>query len=120
VTFVQLLEPRAEGRYFGQDVALYPDQLALLDRFYLEYNILPQWSDYPIVSFVGHLQRHSGCMGGGEQYMYINTDGHVQLCPFCKGEPVSALSLEVQDVMDLLSTQTCQPFRMHREMLVTT
>lgn len=115
VTFVQLLEPRAAGRYADKDVDLAPEQIDLLDRFYLDYNTLPRWADYPIVSFVGHLQRRSGCMGGGDQYLYINTDGEVQVCPFCKGSTASALEFPPQDILDLLAQQSCQPFEMRRQ-----
>lgn len=117
VTFVQLLEPRATGGYFGKDVALRPEQIELLEQFYINYNTLPEWSDYPIVSFVGYLQRRSGCLGGGDQYLYINTDGNVQVCPFCKGTAASALEFPPEDIMDLLANQSCQPFEMSRQVL---
>ncbi|MCB0633478.1 MAG: radical SAM protein [Saprospiraceae bacterium] len=115
VTFVQLLEPRAAGRYFGKDVDLHRDQIELLERFYLEYSTLPQWADYPIVSFVGYLQRRNGCMGGGDQYMYIDANGEIQVCPFCHGNSGQAVDLSVQEAMDMLSKRPCQPFEMSHE-----
>jgi MoaA/NifB/PqqE/SkfB family radical SAM enzyme len=82
--FVQILEPRAAGNYEFQDVYLSQDQLKILEVFFLEANSLPKFKQHPIVLYTGYHQRKKGCLGAGENYLYIDTDGYMSSCPFCR------------------------------------
>lgn len=110
VTFVQFLEPRAAGRYAGQDVELHPEQLQLLDEFYLRYNSDPAFADYPIINYLGYHQRRMGCFGAGNRFLYIDTDGDAQRCPFCQGKVASLLEFPMEDIVGLLQQRGRQAF----------
>jgi MoaA/NifB/PqqE/SkfB family radical SAM enzyme len=111
VAFVQILEPRAVGRYHGQDVALSPEQIQLLEQIYLEYNNSKVYADYPIIQFLGYHQRKSGCFGAGDRFFYINTEGEAQICPYCSGGVADARSIDPDKMIDLLSYKSCHQFR---------
>ena len=74
VSFVQLLEPRAVGRYKGLDVMLRKNEIDLLDAYYHEYNSSKKYKSYPIINSLGYHQRKVGCFGGGNRFFYIDTD----------------------------------------------
>ena len=82
--FIQLVEPKAVGHYAGQDVDLTPAQIGLLEKFHLDLSYSPAWRDYPSSAYQGYAQRREGCGGAARRYMYMDTDGQAQACPFCK------------------------------------
>ena len=110
VAFVQILEPRASGRYAGQQVALSEAQIDLLENLYTEYNNHPDYKDYPIVNYLGYHQRRMGCFGGGNRFFYIDTDGDAHACPFCTGKVCSALEFSAEDAVALLNQGQCHTF----------
>lgn len=83
-SFVQLLEPRAVGNYAGQDVYLQNEHMEIATEFFLESNENPALKEYPIVLYPGYHQRKTGCPGAGAKYLYIDTDGYMSSCPFCR------------------------------------
>lgn len=109
-TFIQIVEPRAAGRYKGQAVDLGPEHIAILEDFYLTYNADPAYRDYPIINYIGHLQRSEGCSGSGNRFVYIDTDGDAHICPFCGDKVASVLQFPVKDVVNLLKSQPCAAF----------
>lgn len=54
VAFVQILEPQAVGPYADQNVALRPDQLQLLEDFYVKLNFSSEYQDWPIIHYYGY------------------------------------------------------------------
>jgi MoaA/NifB/PqqE/SkfB family radical SAM enzyme len=111
VTFVQFFEPKPSGRYQGQDVLLSDAQLALLDRFYFQYNQDSRYRDYPIINYIGYHQRKLGCFGSGDYYLYVDTDGDVHNCPLCETKVCHALAFPVEDTVKLLQqTKGCHFF----------
>jgi len=84
VPFVQLMEPRATGNYEGKDVLLRPEDLKILEHFYVKRNTEKKYKHLPIVQYTGYQQRTKGCGGAGNRYIYIDTDGFVHSCPFCR------------------------------------
>lgn len=111
VTFVQIFEPKAVGRYKGQDVALSEKHFKLLEKFYLEYNSGKEYKDYPIINYTGYHQRRFGCFGSGDYYLYVDTDGDVHKCPLCAGKVCNALAFPVEDTVNLLKqTSGCSFF----------
>jgi MoaA/NifB/PqqE/SkfB family radical SAM enzyme len=107
VGFVQLLEPMPVGHFQGKDVLLGPEELQLLEDFYLSYNRDPRLCSYPIIEYQGYMQRRVGCFGAGNRYLYIDTDGDVHRCPFCQDKIARALEFPVGDVVGLLQGQGC-------------
>jgi MoaA/NifB/PqqE/SkfB family radical SAM enzyme len=84
VNYIQLFEPMPAGRYSGKEVALDPAQIKILEDFYIEMNTSPTYRDFPLVVYLGVYQRRIGCLGSGNRYVYVDTDGNIQSCPFCR------------------------------------
>lgn len=85
-SFVEFLEPRAVGNYEGQDVMLRPFELDILDAFFQEANTEKAFKHLPIIVYPGYQQRNIGCAGGGSKYLYIDTDGYMNACPYCRNK----------------------------------
>jgi MoaA/NifB/PqqE/SkfB family radical SAM enzyme len=105
--FIQILEPRPVGRYAGADVELNAVQLKTLERFQGRLNQGSDRREYPAVSYVAALQRATGCSGGGERYLYVDTDGEVHACPFCRSSAGSALAPDFDGVLARLRERGC-------------
>lgn len=114
VSFVQILEPRATGRYFGKDVMLGNEEIELLDKTYLKYNSSNACKEYPIINYLGYHQRIVGCFGGGNRFFYIDADGDAHLCPFCKNKIGNTLELSAKQMVNKLSNQTCHIFEISK------
>lgn len=110
VAFVQFVEPRAAGHFAGQEVELPPQQLQLLEAFYCRYNSDPAYADYPIINYQGYHQRRLGCFGAGNRFLYVDTDGDAQRCPFCRGKVASMLEFPMEDIVRLLQEEGCEAF----------
>ena len=110
VSFVQFLEPRATGRYAGKPVQLTPEQIELLEQFYLTYNSAPDYRSYPIINYLGYHQRRAGCFGAGDRFFYIDTDGDAHICPFCSAKIGSALDHTPREMIEQLRRQSCHAF----------
>jgi MoaA/NifB/PqqE/SkfB family radical SAM enzyme len=90
--FVQFMEPVAEGKYKEKDVALGEDQLLLLNNFYRNFNGAVENVNYPEIIYQGYHQRKIGCHGGGKRFLYVDSDGDIQACPFCPKKMGTALA----------------------------
>jgi MoaA/NifB/PqqE/SkfB family radical SAM enzyme len=91
VAFIQILEPKAVGRYAGHDVLLQPHHQHILEAFSETINYNPLYAAYPIVTYHGAYTRRIGCSGSGKDYVYVDTDGYVHKCPFCQRKIFHAL-----------------------------
>jgi len=109
-SFVQILEPRAVGRYKGQDVSLNEKQLKLIRDIYLEYNSSSLFADYPLIHYLGYHQRKVGCFGAGDRFFYIDTDGDTHICPYCTRKIGSAQHRSADEMIDLLGQRKCHVF----------
>jgi MoaA/NifB/PqqE/SkfB family radical SAM enzyme len=106
-SFVQLSEPRAAGNYENQNVSLTPDQTSLLDSFFIEANTESQHASLPIVLNSGFHQRRRGCFGAGEHFLYIDTDGYINSCPFCRNKKNHILSDSCESDLNLMRNEGC-------------
>lgn len=107
VSFVQILEPRAKGRYTGRDVALSQAQQQMLEEIFIRYNSSPTYKDYPLIFYPAYHQRRIGCVGAGESYLYIDSDGFVEPCPFCGEKTAHALQFPAEDLISLVRHCGC-------------
>lgn len=114
VSFVQLIEPRATGRYVQQDVLLSKAQLQLLEDFYLEYNADKAFRSYPIINYLGYHQRKVGCYGAGDRFFYIDTDGFAHVCPYCSGKIANVRDFTAQEIIDKLANNACHIFEKNK------
>jgi len=103
--FIRILEPRAVGKFSNVKVALSTEQVELLSDFVNRLNAGKRYKNYPIVTFFGYHQRKMRCFGAGERYVYIDPNGDVHACPFCRGgmgnvldEPFSAIIERVKSI----------------------
>ena len=90
-SFVQMIEPRAVGNYAMQDVHLQNEHIEIAERFFLDANEDPKYRHLPIVLYPGYHQRKTGCPGAGAKYLYIDTDGYMSSCPFCRNKKTHIL-----------------------------
>ena len=107
VAFVQLLEPRATGNYEGKDVLLTEKNQAVLELFYEKINTQNVFKFLPIVQYTGYQQRKKGCAGAGNRYIYIDTDGYVQSCPFCRNKKSHFLTGDIKRDLSELKIEGC-------------
>jgi len=114
VSFIQILEPKAVGHYNGKDVMLDASHEKTLDEFYLKMNYNKQYREFPILCYHGYYQRKVGCFGAGNRSLYIDTDGDLQACPFCRTKMGSALSGDLDQAIEELLEAGCHRFNTSR------
>ncbi len=109
-SFIQLIEPRAVGHYAGKDVTLYPEHEKVLEDFYLKMNNKEQFMDMPIVHYVGYKQRRTGCAGSGFRYLFVDTDGFMNSCPFCRSSTTHVLDGSIEESINRMKNIGCAKF----------
>jgi len=110
VTFVNIIEARAKGRYIGKDVELEKEEILLLEKIYLENKFSKIFKDYPMINYLGYHQRRVGCFGAGNRFFYIDTDGDAHICPYCSNKIGNALDYSVNEIIGLLAQYKCHTF----------
>lgn len=108
--FIQLIEPRAVGHYAGKDVKLYPEHEKILEDFYMKMNNEPQFLDFPLVDYVGYKQRRNGCAGSGFRYLFVDTDGFMNSCPFCRSSTTHVLDGSIEASINQMKNIGCAKF----------
>ena len=110
VSFIQILEPRAVGHYEGKDVLLDAGHEKILEEFYLKMNYGRKYRKYPIVCYHGYYQRKTGCFGSGNRSLYVDTDGDLHACPFCRIKMGNALYGNLDEAIEELVTTGCHRY----------
>jgi len=110
VSFIQVLEPKATGHYKGRDVELTNEKRQLLEVFYQKMNYDRKYRHYPIVCYLEQVNRRNGCMSSGDRNLYLDTDGDIHACPFCRSKLGSILSPESSEIIESLKVEGCQKF----------
>lgn len=95
VHFIRILEPRAVGHYAGMPVELTDAELEVLENFVQEIQHGKAYRDYPLIEFHASYQRIVGCGGAGKRYLYVDTDGDIHACPFCRTKWGKALETDL-------------------------
>jgi len=109
-SIVQLLEPRAVGNYAGQDVCLEKHHEQILEEFFIMMSNDAKYKDLPIVLYPGYIQRKEGCAGAGSKFLYIDTDGRINSCPFCRNKKGSILDDDHEQYITNLKNEGCAKF----------
>jgi MoaA/NifB/PqqE/SkfB family radical SAM enzyme len=109
--FILLIEPRSVGRFAGKDVALTSEQELILEKFYLKMNYSPEFADMPAVSYHGYHQRRIGCFGSGSRYLYVDTDGDIHICPFCRQKMGNVLKTSISDSIEKMKKAKCHKYK---------
>ncbi|HNW73192.1 MAG TPA: radical SAM protein [Bacteroidales bacterium] len=108
VSYVQLFEAMPSGRFKGQDVALNPAEIGILEDFYTEMNTLKKYQDFPMIVYMGKYQRRIGCLGAGNRYVYVDTFGNIQSCPFCRNrEEMKVNEHPIPELLQWIMEQGC-------------
>lgn len=110
-SFINILEPKATGRYRNQDVKISQAQEQVLEDFYFAMNFDKQYKEYPIVAYPDYQFRKLGCMGGGKRVLYINSNGEVNACPFCQNNKTSIKSDSIENIINELNKTECKNFK---------
>ena len=107
VSFIQILEPRAVGHYAGRDVALSAEQIGELEQWTDRLNAAPDVSGLPSVAYIDRHNRQLGCQGAGDRYLYVDTEGELQACPYCRAPGESALAGDLTTAISRLRQGGC-------------
>ena len=110
VQFIQLLEPKAVGHYAGKNVGLNTEELNILESFFLDLNFKSTFKDFPIVMYHGFYSRRIGCLGGGKDYVYVDTNGYVHSCPFCQSPLYNVLGSDFHKNLLTHKQQGCKMY----------
>lgn len=110
VAFVQFLEPKAVGHYRGKDVLLLPEQIEMVEEVYREMNFSNKYLSYPIITYHGYYQRRNGCFSGGYKGFYIDTDGDINPCPFCRKKLGNFKDSDLEKALSTLRTSGCSEY----------
>ncbi|WP_163710614.1 radical SAM protein [Mangrovibacterium lignilyticum] len=111
-SFIRIIEPVAIGHYENKKVELNKFQIKILEDFYLQMNYSAEYIDFPIVSYPGYYQRRIGCFGAGEGYLFIDQEGDLHSCPFCRNsEKMNVVNTPFETQLRLLKERGCQRFK---------
>jgi MoaA/NifB/PqqE/SkfB family radical SAM enzyme len=113
ISFIQVLEPRAVGHYAEKDVCLSETKISALEDFYTTYNYNKAYVDYPSILYHGFYSRRIGCAGGGKHFVYVDTDGDVHNCTFCRRKLFSALHDPIEKNISSMMSSGCNAFINH-------
>ncbi len=108
--FIRILEPRATGKFNGQKVSLDDQHVKILSDFAVRFNSDPRYRDFPVISFFGESQRKFGCFGAGNRYIYVDPNGEVHACPFCRGSMGNLSEQSFEEILGKLRTRGCHMF----------
>lgn len=110
-SFIQILEPKAVGRYAGQDVALGAAERRCLEEFCERLNGDAAMRDHPSVEYMDWGARALGCCGAGDRYAYVDTTGGLHACPFCPAPGPNVLEQDIHAAISVLQDAGCPASR---------
>ena len=110
IAFVHILEPRNISHMNAKDFELSEEQENLLENFYLKMNFDTKYKDMPIITYHGFYQRRIGCVGAGNRYLYIDTEGDLHACPFCRKKSGNVLSSPIDKLVENLKAAGCHKY----------
>jgi len=109
--FVNILEPRKMPHMGDMEFELSADEKGILKDFYINMNFSRKNKDMPILTYLGYYQHLSGCPGAGDRYLYIDTEGDVHACPFCRKKSGNVLSAPIEDLVADLQIKGCHKYK---------
>jgi MoaA/NifB/PqqE/SkfB family radical SAM enzyme len=82
----------------------------MMEDFFMKMNYDGRFRRYPIVCYHGFYQRRIGCLGAADRSLYIDPDGGLHPCPFCRISSGSALSSELESTLFEMKHNGCPVF----------
>jgi MoaA/NifB/PqqE/SkfB family radical SAM enzyme len=111
-SFIQILEPKAVGRFAGKDVLLEEHHEKILEDFFETVNYTQAYAAYPVITYHGFYTRRVGCSGAGKDYVYVDTDGYVHNCPFCQRKMFHALDSSFFVLLQDMKAKGCSAYNL--------
>ena len=111
VSFIQIFEPKAVGHYLGKDVELTSEQYKILEDFFVTMNQAKAYSEYPLVLYHGYYQRRIGCFSSGNRHVYVDSEGNMLNCPFCRKKAGNAITGNIELISEQLKSAGCSKFK---------
>jgi MoaA/NifB/PqqE/SkfB family radical SAM enzyme len=111
VAFIQILEARDAGGFKGRNAELEESHHEILEAFYFMLNQDKKYRKYPIAHYYSFRQRVTGCNAAGQRYMYVDTDGYINTCPFCRKIGGHVLKDDLNTSIQQLRQIGCQKYR---------
>ena len=109
VSFVRVVEPKAVGRYAQSEVALTGGNQRLLELLSERFDgHRRELRSFPIINYPDYSKRREGCVGG-KRYLYVDMEGNVSPCPFCKA---TSVRIDQLDRTNLSGRLTCPAERL--------
>lgn len=109
--FIQLIEAEAIGHYKNRATALSEAQYALLNRLFERLSQVDAPVDMPLLTYHHYQSRRLGCMGSGQRYLYVDADGMVHACPFCRSPGPSLKTFPLADIVTTFRSRGCKTFQ---------
>lgn len=109
-SFINIIEPKATGRFLNHDISISREQKQLLEEFYFELNFDKAFRKYPVVAYPDYQFRKLGCLGGGNRALYINSYGEVNACPFCQNSKANIKSNSIENILRELRKTKCENY----------
>ena len=110
VAFVHILEPQMLGNYENKQKYLSQKQEQILENNFLKMNYDAEFKEYPIIIYAGYHQRKKGCFGAANRYLYIDTKGNIQACPFCQDEGLDIFKYPLDTAIDNIRAKGCHKY----------
>jgi len=109
VNFIQIFEPMAVGRFNDKDVKIDEPGLKVLEEYFIRLNTDPAYKHLPIVIYTGYHQRRVGCLGAGNRFLYVDGNGDLHPCPFCRSSKnLEVLSHPYESLIKSVSEEQCK------------
>jgi MoaA/NifB/PqqE/SkfB family radical SAM enzyme len=106
-SFIQVIEPKPVGRFDGRDVTLTEPQRRLLEEMSDRLNTSRDRLEFPAASYADYASRNSRCFGAGDRYLYVDTDGLLHPCPFCRTPVEGALDGDLDAALARMRAGGC-------------
>ena len=110
VHFVQFLEPKPVGHFYGKDVALKPEKIKVLEMFFIRMNYSKEYNSFPIICYHGYYQRRQGCFSAGKRGIYVDTNGEINACPFCHTKNGNLLNGDFDKNLNSMMVEGCKSY----------
>jgi MoaA/NifB/PqqE/SkfB family radical SAM enzyme len=107
VSYIQIFEPRAVGHYKDRNVDLTLDKIKILENFYYTMNKSKEYRNYPIVLYHGIYQRRVGCLSAANRHIYVDADGYIRDCSFCRTKAGNALTGDIHQIIENIKSAGC-------------
>lgn len=111
VSYIQIFEPRSVGHYLNKDIELSVENIKILEDFFFTMNKSKEYQEYPIVLYHGIYQRRVGCFSAANRHIYVDADGDIHDCSFCRSKAGNALTGDIEQIVEQLKTTGCSKFK---------